>query len=152
MHDHHDSSLKTAIKATLHCLTGCAIGEILGMVLGSWLGWNNFWTVVTSIASSFLFGYTLSLLPIMKAGLSFKKALPIALAADTVSITSMEIVDNLLEILIPGALAATLSTFLFWWSLALSLAAAFVITVPVNRYLISRGKGHAVAHQYHEHH
>jgi hypothetical protein len=147
---HHDSSLKTAIKATLHCLTGCAIGEILGMVISTALNWNNFVTVAVSIVLSFIFGYSLSLLPIVKAGVPFKKALPIALASDTVSITSMEIVDNLLEIIIPGALAASLSSFLFWWSLALSLAVAFIITVPVNRYLIARGKGHALVHKYHQ--
>jgi len=109
-----DSSLKTAVKATLHCLTGCAIGEILGMVVSTTLNWNNFVTVAVSIALSFIFGYTLSLRPILKAAVPFRKALRIALASDTVSITSMEIVDNTLEIIIPGALAASLSTFLFW--------------------------------------
>jgi len=147
-----DVSTKTAVKATLHCLTGCGIGEVLGMIISTVLHWNNVVTVAVSIALSFLFGYSLSLHPIVKAGVPFKKALKIALASDTISITSMEIVDNALEIIIPGALAASLSTFLFWWSLALSLFVAFLVTVPVNRYLIGQGKGHALAHKYHHMH
>lgn len=144
-----DSSLKTAIKATLHCLTGCAIGETLGMIISTAANWNNFVTVGLSIFLAFVFGYSLSLRPIVKAGVPLSRAFKIALASDTVSISSMEIVDNSLAIIIPGALAASLSNLLFWWSLALSLAIAFIITVPVNRYLIARGKGHALVHRYH---
>jgi putative flippase GtrA len=145
----HNTSLKTAVQATLHCLTGCGIGEVLGMVISSAANWNNTVTIVVSVILSFFFGYLLSLLPLLKAGLSPVAALQTALAADTVSITTMEVTDNLLEVVIPGALAATLSTFLFWWSLALSLAVAFVVTVPVNYWLIKRGKGHAVMHDHH---
>lgn len=145
----HDSSLKIAINATLHCLTGCAIGEILGMVISTVFNLSNALSVIISIVLAFLFGYTLSISPILKAGVGFRKALSIALAADTVSISSMEIVDNLFIIIVPGALAAGLSTLLFWWSLVVSLVIAFIVTVPVNRWLISRGKGHAVAHKYH---
>ncbi len=144
----HDTSLKTAIKATLHCLTGCGIGEVLGMVISAAAGWNNTVTIVVSVGLSFFFGYLLSLLPLLKAGLGPRRALQTALASDTVSITTMEVTDNLLEVVIPGALAATLSSFLFWWSLALSLAVAFVITVPVNYWLIKRGKGHALVHEH----
>ena len=146
-----DSSLKTAIKATLHCLTGCAAGETFGMVVSTALNWNNFVTVTVSILLSFIFGYALSLRPILKAAVPFKKAARIAFASDTVSITSMEIVDNTLELIIPGALAASLSTFLFWWSLALSLVVAFIVTVPVNYWLISHGRGHALVHESHHH-
>lgn len=141
-------SLKTAMQATTHCLIGCGIGEILGMVLGAALAWSNGVTIVVSIALSFTFGYLLSMLPLVRAGIGYKRAVRIALAADTVSITTMEITDNLIELVVPGALAATLGTFLFWWTLALALGVAFVITVPVNYWLIKRGKGHALAHQH----
>jgi hypothetical protein len=145
-----DETTKTAVRATLHCLMGCGIGEVLGMVLTTALGWSNVANVVVSIGLSFMFGYAFSLLPLLRSGLVFRRAFRIALASDTVSIASMELFDNLLEIAIPGALAAGLATFLFWWSLGLSLAVAFIITVPVNRWLIRRGKGHAVMHGLHQ--
>jgi hypothetical protein len=144
--------LKTAISATLHCLLGCSIGEVLGMVLGTAWEWSNFATVVLSIGLAFLFGYALSLLPLMRAGLTFKAAIPIVLAADTLSILSMEIVDNLVVISVPGAMDAGLTDSLFWASLALSLVIAFIVTVPVNWYLLTRGKGHALVHEYHHKH
>ena len=119
------------------------------MVIGTALGWSNLATVVLSIGLAFVFGYSLAMRPIMRAGLAFRQALPIALAADTISITTMELVDNAFILAIPGAMAAGLASGLFWVTLAGSLAVAFVVTVPVNRWLIARGKGHAVAHQYH---
>ena len=140
---------KTAISATVHCLTGCAIGEILGMVITTALGWSAGLNIAVSVGLAFLFGYALSMRPLLRHGLGFRKAGRIALAADTASITTMEITDNLFLLLIPGALNAGLNTSLFWASLLLSLAAAFIVALPVNRYLIARGKGHAVAHQYH---
>lgn len=143
------ATLKTAVSATLHCLTGCAIGEILGMIIGTALGWSNFATLVLAIGLAFLFGYTLSLLPILKAGIPLRQAAPIVLAADTLSITTMEIVDNLVILAVPGAMDAHLSSPLFWGTLALALAIAFVVTVPVNYALIKRGKGHAITHHYH---
>ncbi|XVU26200.1 DUF4396 domain-containing protein [Actinoplanes sp. CA-054009] len=143
---------RSAISATLHCLTGCAIGEILGMVIGTALGWGNGPTIALSVALAFLFGYTLAIRPVLRAGLSFKQALGVALAADTVSIAVMELVDNAALLVIPGAMDAGLGDVLFWASLVGALAIAFVVTVPVNRWMISRGKGHAVAHHYHHHH
>jgi hypothetical protein len=143
---------RAAISATLHCLTGCALGEILGMVLTTALGWGNAANIVVSIALAFVFGYTLAMRPVLAAGVPFRRALGIALASDTVSITSMELMDNLGLIAIPGAIDAGLGEWLFWASLAGTLAIAFVITVPVNRWLIARGKGHALVHQYHHAH
>ncbi len=143
---------KNAVRATLHCLTGCAIGEVLGMVISSAVNLNALWSVVLSIVLAFLFGYSLSIWPIIKAGVHFRQAIPITFASDTVSITSMEIVDNLVVLVIPGALTAGLLSGLFWGSLGLSLIIAFSVTVPVNRFLISRGLGHALVHEYHEHH
>jgi len=138
-----------AVSATLHCLLGCAIGEVLGMVVGTALGWHNLATVALSIALAFVFGYSLALRPVLRAGLTLAAALPIALAADTVSIATMELVDNVLMLAIPGAMDAGLGNALFWASLAISLAVAFALTVPVNRWLIARGRGHAVMHEYH---
>ncbi|MFF5080281.1 DUF4396 domain-containing protein [Actinoplanes sp. NPDC000266] len=143
---------RSAISATLHCLTGCAIGEILGMVIGTALGWGNAPTIALSVALAFLFGYTLAIRPVLAAGVGFKRALGVALAADTVSIAVMELVDNAALLVIPGAMEAGLADFRFWGSLVVALAVAFVVTVPVNRWMISRGKGHAVAHHYHHHH
>jgi len=151
---HHDDSVsltKTAISATLHCLTGCAIGEVLGMVLGTAWGLSNEMTVALAIVLAFFFGYLLSLIPLLRAGLGLMGSLKIVLAADTLSILTMEIVDNLVMVGVPGAMDAGLDTLLFWMTLALSLAIAFVVTVPVNRYLIARGKGHALMHQHHGH-
>jgi uncharacterized protein DUF4396 len=140
---------RMAITATLHCLTGCAIGEVLGMVVGTGLGWGNAATVVLSIALAFLFGYSFTITPVLRSGLGLRAALGVALAADTVSIATMEVVDNAVVLLIPGAMDAGLASLLFWASLAISLVIAFVVTVPVNRALIRRGKGHAVVHRYH---
>lgn len=150
---HTTASLtQQAISATRHCLTGCAIGEILGMVLATAWGLSNSASVALSIVLAFVFGYSLTLIPLIKAKLSLKKAIRIALASDTVSITTMEIADNAFILLVPGAIAAGLTDALFWVSLAASLAVAFVVTVPVNRWLIGRGQGHAVMAQYHDHH
>ena len=139
---------RLAISATVHCLTGCAIGEILGLVIGTALGWSNTATIVLAIALAFFFGYSFTLVPVLRSGLALGAALGIALAADTISITVMEIVDNAILLIIPGAMDAGLGSWLFWGALAVALAVAFVVTVPVNRALIRRGKGHAVVHQY----
>ena len=138
-----------AAAATLHCLTGCAIGEVLGMVIGTAAGLSNTATVVLSVALAFVFGYGLTMRGVLRAGVGFGDALKVALAADTVSIAVMEIVDNAIVLAVPGAMEAGLASWLFWASLALSLAIAFVVTVPVNRWLIARGRGHAVMHDYH---
>jgi hypothetical protein len=142
---------RTAFQATLHCFTGCAIGEILGMAIATALGWANAPTIALSIALAFVFGYALTMRGLLAGGMATRDALRIALAADTVSVATMEIVDNLLILVIPGAIDATLSEGLFWWSLALSLAIAFVAAFPVNRWMIARGRGHAVAHAHHAH-
>ena len=142
-------SWSEAARATLHCLTGCAIGEILGMVIGTALGLSTGATIVVAIALAFAFGYALTLTPVLRSGVALKAALAVTLAADTVSITVMEMVDNSVVLVIPGAMDAGLTTALFWGSLAVSLAVAFVITVPVNRWLIARGRGHAVVHGLH---
>lgn len=147
-----DSTTKAAIQATLHCLTGCAIGEVLGMVIGTALGWHDVPTIILAVSLAFVFGYSFTVGPLLRSGLSLGSALKTALAADTLSITSMEIVDNVIIILIPGALMAGLDTVLFWGSLAISLIIAFIITVPVNRWLIMRGKGHALVHDHRMHH
>lgn len=143
------SSWRPALQATLHCLTGCAIGEVLGMVIGTALGWHNAATVVVSIALAFVFGYALTMRGVLAAGVSFRQALSVALAADTVSIAVMEVVDNGVVLAVPGALDAGLGSALFWGSLAVSLLIAFLVTTPVNRWMIGRGRGHAVVHQYH---
>jgi hypothetical protein len=143
------SLTKLAISATLHCLTGCAIGEVLGMVIGTALGWSTLSTIVLAIALAFVFGYSLTIRPVLKSGLPLRAAIGVAFAADTVSIAVMEIVDNAVMLVVPGAMEAGLASWLFWVSLAFALAVAFVVTVPVNRWLISRGKGHAVVHAYH---
>ncbi|MGZ4452821.1 MAG: DUF4396 domain-containing protein [Nocardioides sp.] len=149
---HHtgvDASWRTAAQATLHCLTGCAIGEVLGMVLATWWGWSNDPSIALAIVLAFLFGYGLTMRSVLGHGLSFGDAVKVALAADTVSIVVMEIMDNLVVLTVPGAMDAGLADLLFWGSLLVSLAVAFVVTVPVNRAMIARGKGHAVVHQYH---
>ncbi|MEU2668452.1 DUF4396 domain-containing protein [Streptomyces sp. NPDC007164] len=148
---HHPggASWSMAARATLHCLTGCAIGEILGMVIGTALGWDNMATMVLAIVLAFFFGYSLTLRSILKAGVGFRTALRVAFAADTLSIAVMELIDNGVIALWPGAMDATLADTLFWGALAISLAVAFVVTTPVNKWMIGRGKGHAVVHQYH---
>jgi hypothetical protein len=151
-HSHHDPSApslnRTAWSATLHCLTGCAIGEVLGMVIGTALGWGNGATIALAVVLAFMFGYALTLLPLLKA-MAVRSALKLALAADTASITVMEIVDNAIMLVIPGAMDAGLNSLLFWGSLAFSLAVAAIAAFPVNRWLIARGKGHAVVHAHH---
>ncbi len=140
---------RLAVSATLHCLAGCAIGEVLGMVIGTALGWSDLATVALAVALAFVFGYAFTIGPVLRSGLALRAAIPVALAADTVSITVMEIVDNAVMLLVPGAMEAGLTSWLFWGSLAFALAVAFVVTVPVNRWLIGRGKGHAVVHRFH---
>lgn len=140
---------KLAVSATLHCLTGCAIGEVLGMIIGTALGWGDWQTIGLAVVLAFFFGYLLTIGPVLRSGLPFKQAVKVALAADTVSILVMEIVDNGVMMAVPGAMEAGLTNVLFWGSLAFALLVAFVVTVPVNRWLIGRGRGHAVVHQYH---
>lgn len=145
----HQSLSKTTASATLHCLTGCAIGEILGMVISTSLNWSAISSIVVSVGLAFLFGYGLSMRPILKNGVSFKKAAQIALAADTISIMVMELADNGFILFVPGAISAGLNTLLFWISLIFSLAIAYLVAFPVNRWLIGKGRGHAIAHSYH---
>jgi hypothetical protein len=140
---------RLALAATIHCLTGCGIGEVLGMVLSTWLGWQNLPSIVVSTVLAFAFGYGLTMRPLLAAGLSFGAASGLALAADTASIVVMEIVDNALLLVIPGAMDAQLTDVLFWASLAASLAVGFVAAFPVNYWLIKRGRGHAVVHAHH---
>ncbi|MFE3856454.1 DUF4396 domain-containing protein [Streptomyces griseorubiginosus] len=149
---HQGSSWRTAVQATLHCLTGCAIGEVLGMVVGTALGWGNLPTTVLAIVLAFFFGYSFTLYGILKAGLGLGAAVKVALAADTLSIAVMELIDNGVIALWPNAMDAELADLLFWASLAISLVIAFVVTVPVNKWMIGRGKGHAVVHQHHQQH
>jgi hypothetical protein len=138
-----------AVQATLHCLTGCAIGEVLGMVIGTVAELHNAATVVLSIVLAFVFGYGLTMRGVLRAGVGLRQALTVALAADTVSIAVMEILDNAVVVAVPGAMVAGLTSALFWGSLAFSLVVAFLLTTPVNRWMISRGMGHAVVHAYH---
>jgi hypothetical protein len=138
---------QVAISATLHCLTGCAIGEIAGMAIGTALGFSNWGTVALAVVLAFVFGYSLTSLPLLRAGLALAAVIPIALASDTLSIAVMEIVDNAIVVVIPGAIDAELGDLLFWGSLAFSLVIAGMVAVPVNRWLIARGKGHAVVHE-----
>ena len=148
-HSHaHPALTRQAFSATLHCLTGCAIGEILGLVLATWWGWGNGLSIALAIVLAFFFGYSLTMTPVLRAGLSLRRALAIALAADTLSILTMEIMDNVVVLVVPGAMSAGLADRLFWASLVASLVVAFVVTVPVNRALLARGKGHAVVHAY----
>jgi hypothetical protein len=143
---------RLALSATVHCLTGCAIGEVLGMVLATWWGWGNVASIVLSVALAFVFGYGLTSMPLLRSGLTPRQVAPLAFASDTASISTMEIVDNLFIVVVPGALSAGLGEPLFWWSLAVSLVIAGTIAWPVNRWLIARGRGHAVVHAHHEHH
>ena len=145
------SMRQLAFSATVHCLTGCAIGEVLGMVIGTGLGWNDLPTIVLSVALAFVFGYSLTLRPLLASGLAFAAAARLALAADTLSITVMEIVDNAIMLVIPGAMEAGPRSALFWGSLVVALGIAFVAAFPVNYWLIRRGRGHAVVHQHHGH-
>jgi len=143
------ASWRLAAIATAHCLTGCAIGEILGLAIGSALGWGNAPTIILAVVLAFVFGYGLTSMPLLRAGLPVRRVVALALAADTVSIAVMEIVDNGVMLTVPGAMDAGLADALFWGTLAFSLAVAFAVTVPVNRALIARGRGHAVVHAHH---
>jgi len=152
-HEHHELPTSgraltgVAVSATLHCLTGCAIGEILGMAIGTALGFSDWGTVALAVALAFFFGYTLTSIPLLRAGFALAAVIPIALASDTFSIAVMEIVDNAIVLAVPGAMEAGLSSLLFWGSLSFALSIAFVAAVPVNRWLIARGKGHAAVHR-----
>jgi Domain of unknown function (DUF4396) len=152
-HEHHElptsgrALTNVAVSATLHCLTGCAIGEIAGMAIGTALGFSDWGTVALAVALAFLFGYTLTSVPLLRAGFTIAAVIPIALASDTFSIAVMEIVDNAIVLAVPGAMEAGLSSLLFWGSLSFALSVAFVAAVPVNRWLIARGKGHAAVHR-----
>jgi hypothetical protein len=149
MDDHHahGSLNAVALSATLHCLTGCAIGEVLGMIIGTAVGFSEWGTVALAVALAFLFGYALTSLPLLRAGLAFSAVVPIALASDTLSIAVMEVVDNAIMLSIPGAMEAGLTNELFWGSLAFALVIAGGVAYPVNRWLLARGKGHAVVHE-----
>ena len=156
-HAHHPSHARTraqsldriAFSATVHCLTGCAIGEVLGMVIGTYLGWGNLETILLALVLAFLTGYALTMLPLLRSGYTVKSAARLALAADTASIAVMEIVDNLLMWVIPGAMDAPLDSALFWGSLTIALLVAGAAAFPLNRWLIARGRGHALAHGHH---
>jgi hypothetical protein len=149
-HGHPEQSLnRLAASATTHCLTGCAIGEVLGVFIGTALGWGNFETIVLAIVLAFFFGYSLTALPLLRAGMTLRAILGVAFAADTFSITVMEITDNAVLLVIPGAMEAGLDDPLFWGSLGFALAVAWVAAFPFNRWLISKGRGHAVVHAYH---
>ncbi|HEX8570656.1 MAG TPA: DUF4396 domain-containing protein [Caulobacteraceae bacterium] len=161
-HGHHDEARaeahaqgvslnRLAFTATVHCLSGCAVGEVLGMVIGTALGWANLPTMALAILLAFIFGYSFTMIPLLRAGLAFGAVLKLALAADTISITIMEVVDNGIMLAIPGAMDAHLDNPLFWGSLAAALVIAGVAAYPVNRWLISRGRGHAVVHEHHQH-
>jgi hypothetical protein len=147
--ERHTSLNRLALSATLHCLTGCSIGEVAGMVIGTTLNLGTWSTVALSVALAFVFGYLLTTLPLLRAGVALRTALKLALASDTVSITVMEIVDNIVVLAIPGAMEAGLGEILFWGSLTLSLLVAAVVAFPVVRWLIARNQGHAVVHQFH---
>jgi Domain of unknown function (DUF4396) len=142
---------RVAFSATVHCLTGCAIGEVLGVVIGTALGWGDYSTIALAIVLAFFFGYSFTAVPLLRAGLAAATVAGLALASDTLSINVMEITDNAILLVIPGAMDAGLDDVLFWGSLAFALAVAFVAAYPVNRWLIARGRGHAVVHQFHAH-
>jgi len=154
-HHHHGtetpvpSLTRLAVRATVHCLTGCAIGEVLGLVVAIALGWGNAGSIALAVLLAFVFGYGFTLVPLVKWGMSWGEAASIAFASDTVSIVLMEVMDNAMMLVIPGAMVVGLTDWLFWGSLILSLAVAFVVTVPVNRWLIARGRGHALVHAHH---
>jgi hypothetical protein len=152
LHAHAEADVnRAAVSATVHCLTGCAIGEVAGMAIATAAGWGNLAAIVVAVVLAFVFGYSLTLWPVLRAGLTLRQATGVALAADTVSIAIMEAVDNGFVLAVPGALDAGLGDAKFWWSIALGFALAFAPAWAANRWLIARGKGHAVAHQYHHH-
>lgn len=140
---------RLAVSATAHCLTGCAIGEVLGLAIGTALGWSNLATIVLAVALAFLFGYSLTAVPLLRSGLALSAVVPLALLSDTVSIVIMEVVDNAIMLAIPGAMEAGLGDLRFWGSLVVALGIAFAAALPVNRWLIARGRGHAVIHAHH---
>src|SRR5262245_59072051 len=140
---------RLAARATTHCLIGCGIGEVLGVLIGTALGWTDLATIVLAIFLAFVFGYSLTVWPLLASGLALRAALGTAFVADTISITVMEIVDNAILLVIPGAMSASIDSLLFWGSLVLALAIAWVVTFPINRWLIARGRGHAVVHGAH---
>ena len=154
-HAHHEahgapSSLnRLALSATLHCLTGCGIGEVLGLVIATWLGWSTFASIALAVALAFVFGYAFTFFPLLRSGMTLRKAIGVTFAADTASITLMEIVDNAIMVAVPGAMDAGLTEPLFWGALAFALVIAGVAAFPLNRFLIRRGKGHAIAHAGH---
>lgn len=165
MHEHHDAHThhhheklegkqlnRMAASATLHCLLGCAIGEVLGLIIGTALGWGAWPTLILAIALAFVFGFTLSTLPLLRAGVGFLAALSVVVAADTLSIATMEVVDNTVMMIIPGAMSAGLANPLFWIGMLIALAVAYVVAYPVNRYLLTKGKGHALVMKYHKGH
>jgi Domain of unknown function (DUF4396) len=145
----HVSLNRAALAATVHCLTGCAIGEILGLVIATAAGWSTVPSIAIAVALAFAFGYSFTLSPVLRAGVPVRRALPLAFASDTASITVMEIVDNAFILIVPGAMEAGLGDGKFWWSLGVGLAIAFLFALPLNRWLIARGRGHAVVHEYH---
>jgi hypothetical protein len=152
LHEHAEPDLnRAAFSATTHCLTGCAIGEVAGMAISTAAGWGNLASIVVAVVLAFFFGYLLTLWPVLRAGLSLREATGVAFAADTVSIVIMEAVDNGFVLVVPGALDAGLGDAKFWWSIALGFLLAFGPAWAVNRRLIARGKGHAVAHRFHAH-
>jgi len=142
---------RLALSATVHCLSGCAIGEVLGMVLSTWWGWGSAASIALAIVLAFFFGYLLTSWPLLRSGMSVRQVAPLAFASDTASIATMEIFDNLFILIVPGAIAAGLGDGLFWWSLGVALLIAGAVAFPVNRYLIARGRGHAVMHEHHHH-
>jgi uncharacterized membrane-anchored protein len=144
-----DSLNRLAFQATVHCVAGCGIGEVLGLVIATALGWGIVVSIAIAVVLTLLFGYSLTFVPLLRAGISLRTAAGLALAADTLSITVMELVDNAVVLVIPGAMAAGLNSILFWVSLAVALALAFLAAIPVNRWLIAQGRGHAVVHQHH---
>ena len=150
-HAGHDmgSDNRMAVSATLHCLTGCAIGEVLGLIIGTALGLSTIATIALAVSLAFLFGYTLSTLPLLRAGLGVGTALSVVLAADTLSIATMEVVDNAVMALVPGAMDAGLVNPVFWLAMPLALTVAFFVALPVNKWLLARGKGHALTHEFH---
>lgn len=148
-HAAHVSLTRSAFSATAHCLTGCAIGEVLGLVIATAAGWSTVPSIAIAIILAFMFGYALTLGPVLKAGVPLRRAFPLAFASDTASISVMEIVDNAFILIVPGAMEAGLTDAKFWWSLGVGLAIAFLFAWPLNRWLIARGRGHAVVHQFH---
>jgi hypothetical protein len=153
LHAHAEQNFnRAAVSATNHCLTGCATGEVVGMAIATGAGWGNLASITLAVGLAFVFGYSLTLWPVLRAGLSFLAATGVALAADTISIAIMEAVDNAFILLVPGAMEAGLGDAKFWWAIALGFAIAYVPAFLANRWLIARGRGHALAHEYHRHH